>query len=104
MIVTVVGCRRLEFKDDKGNEIKGNKIFVEYADTEDENLEGKVADSIFVSDKSGVVVPTFKFGEGYDFVYESVGIGQKARAKLKTILTKDGKKPVSLNSSAVTPF
>lgn len=93
MIVTVIGTRKLDFKSQDGKEIKGTKVFVEYDGTDD-NTEGKIADSVFISTSSDIIVPAFKFGEQYDFVYEAAGLG--GRSRLTKILTKDGKEVKSI--------
>ena len=102
MICTVVGVRKVDFTDQATQKrIKGTKVFIEYEQPDDENLSGKVADSVFITEQSGIVVPMFKFGDQYDFVYETVGIGSKAKAKLSKITTKDGKE---IKSSPFDPF
>lgn len=96
MLVTVLGVRKVDFEDPQTkNKIKGHKIFYKYSQPDDENLQGEVTNSVFVSEASGVLVPVFKFGEQYDFVQEVVGLGSTAKVKLKEILTKDGKKPTA---------
>ena len=94
MLAKVLGVRPLDFKSNDGNEIKGTQIFVSYKDTNPKSkVQGEICDKIFVSDMSNVQVPLFDFGKEYDFVYETNGFGSHARATLKEILTKDGKKP-----------
>lgn len=103
MLVTVIGVRKVDFKAQDGNEIKGTKVFIEYPDSDDKNLQGKIADSVFITEKSGIAVPVFKFGEQYDFVYETSGIGAKAKAKLTKILTANGKAVNSASFSDILP-
>lgn len=100
MLVTVIGTRKLDFKSQDGKEIKGIKIFVEY-DASGDNTEGKIADSVFIPASSNVIVPAFKFGEQYDFVYEASGLG--GRSRLTKILTADGKE-VKSNPFANLPI
>ena len=100
MLVTVIGTRKLDFTSQDGKSIKGIKVFVEY-DKSDEHTEGKIADSVFIPASSNVVVPAFKFGEQYDFVYEAAGLG--GRSRLTKILTADGKE-VKSNPFANLPL
>lgn len=85
MNVQVVGLKHLDFTSNEGQRIQGTKIFVVY-DAQDEYTEGKVTDSVFIPSNSPVVVPRFKFGDEYDFVYESSGL--RGRARLIKILPK----------------
>ncbi len=94
MLAKVLGKRPLDFKSDDGKQIKGTQIFVAYKDTNPKSeAEGEVVDKVFVSAESPVQIPLFDYGKEYDFIYETVGFGTKARSVLKDILTKDGKKP-----------
>lgn len=104
MLAKVLGKRPLDFTSKEGNRIQGTQIFVSYKDTNPKSeTEGELVDKIFVSAESPVQIPLFKYGDEYDFVYETVGFGQKARSVLKEILTKDGKKPKMAFSDAL-PF
>lgn len=103
MLATVIGARRVDFTAPDGKQIKGTKVFIAYPDSDDKNLEGKIADSVFITDNSGITVPAFKFGEQYDFVYETSGIGAKAKARLTKILTANGKPVNSASFSDILP-
>ncbi len=93
MLAKVLGKRPLDFKSDDGKQICGTQIFVAYKDTNPKTqVEGELVDKVFVPHDSNVTIPLFKFGEEYDFVYDLVGFGSKARSVLKEILSKDGKK------------
>ena len=70
MNVKVLGTRKLDFKTDKGEQVSGTQIFVCYPYN---GVEGYLTDKIFVSANSNVVLPTFKFGEEYKFVYSGIG-------------------------------
>jgi len=70
MNVKVLGTRKLDFKTDKGEQVSGTQIFVCYPYN---GVEGYLTDKIFVPAKSDVVLPVFKFGEEYNFVYSGFG-------------------------------
>lgn len=100
MLAKVLGKRPLDFTSADGKQIKGTQIFVAYKDPNPKSeAEGELVDKVFVSADSPVEIPMFKYGDEYDFRYETVGFGSKARSVLKEILTKDGKKP-----PAASPF
>ena len=48
MLVTVIGVRKVDFKAQDGNEIKGTKVFIEYPDAVATNHKGVIAVSIFI--------------------------------------------------------
>lgn len=103
MLATVIGARRVDFTAPDGEQIKGTKVFISYPAPDDKNLQGDIADSVFITDNSGIAVPVFKFGEKYDFVYETSGIGAKAKARLTKILTANGKAVSSASFSDILP-
>ncbi|MEG0546478.1 MAG: hypothetical protein RR552_04735 [Oscillospiraceae bacterium] len=88
----MVGTRKLDFKSDNGIQIKGTKIFVVYKSGNDFD-DGEISDSVFIKDGSKVQVPSFTYGNEYDFVYETHGLG--GRSLLVKILNKDGSVPKS---------
>lgn len=93
MKARVLGTRKLDFTAQDGSVICGTQIFVAYEDSQHSNVAGEITEKIFVSADSDVVIPQFVFGDEYDFVYQTVGFGSKARSVLKEILDKDGKQP-----------
>lgn len=100
MLAKVLGKRPLDFTSSDGKQIKGTQIFVAYKDMNPKSeVEGELVQKVFISSNSPVVIPLFKYGDEYDFRYETVGFGTSARSVLKEILTKDGKKP-----PAASPF
>lgn len=70
MNVKVLGTRKLDFKTDKGEQVAGTQIFVCYPFN---GVDGYLVDKIFVPANSNVVIPTFKFGEEYQFNYQGIG-------------------------------
>lgn len=70
MNVKVLGTRKLDFKTDKGEQVAGTQIFVAYPF---DNVDGYLTDKIFVPSKSNVVLPTFEFGNDYQFIYQGIG-------------------------------
>lgn len=94
MLAKVLGKRPLDFKSDDGKQIQGTQIFVAYKDTNPKSqVDGELVEKVFIPAGSPVVIPRFDYGQEYEFRYETVGFGSKARSVLKEILTKDGKKP-----------
>ena len=43
-------------------------------------------DKVFIPTGVDVRIPEFQYGETYDFVYETVGIGVKAKSELREIV------------------
>lgn len=80
MLATVVGKSRLDFTDKRdGKRVVGWQIFVTYPD---DNVEGSKTDKVFVSDESGITLPDFEYGTVYEFQYDSVGFGRRAKNRL----------------------
>ena len=75
MIVTVVGIRHLDFITKEGTAIKGKKIQIvrEPSIREKDTVDGKIVDTVFISDKTNIDLPVFKFGTKYDFIYDTDG-------------------------------
>ena len=75
MIVTVVGIRHLDFITKEGTQIKGKKIQIvrKPSTREKTQVDGSLVDTVFISDNSGITLPVFKFGQDYDFHYETDG-------------------------------
>lgn len=92
MKARVIGKRPLDFPTDDGKRVQGTQIFVAYKDPNPKSeAEGELTEKIFIPSTSDVQIPRFNYGEEYDFVYETVGFGSKARSLLKKILDKNGK-------------
>ncbi len=75
MIVTVVGIRHLDFITKEGTAIKGKKIQIVRDPTirEQNTVDVKIVDTVFISSNSNIDLPVFKFGTKYDFCYETDG-------------------------------
>lgn len=75
MICKVVGIRHLDFITKEGTQIKGKKIQIvrKPSTREETQVDGSLVDTIFISDNSEVILPVFKFGQDYDFYYETDG-------------------------------
>lgn len=74
MIVQVIGRQSLDFTTKEGQLIKGTKLFLAY---QKENVEGLVADKIFVRD--GIAIPKeMKMNDKLDITFDN-------RAKIEKI-------------------
>ena len=74
MIVQVIGRQFLDFTTKEGQLIKGTKLFLAY---QKENVEGLVADKIFVRD--GITIPKeMKMNDKLDITFDN-------RAKIEKI-------------------
>ncbi len=82
MIATVVGQRRLDFTDKDGKRVVGMQVFVVYPE---DGVDGSKSDKVFISDDLGVQLPAFEFGTAYEFNYESVGFGRRAKNRLVSV-------------------
>ena len=84
MISKVVGIKNLDFVTKEGNTIKGKKIqLVRKPTVRESDVEGQVVDTVFINHTMQIDLPVFKFGNEYDFIYETDGkhsylIGVKA--------------------------
>lgn len=83
MKAKVVGTRRLNFVNRDGEPIVGLQVFVTYPC---DDVYGEKSDKVFISDDLKVECPVFVFGSVYDFVYESVGFGRRAKNRLVAVL------------------
>ena len=70
MNVKVLGTRKLDFKTDKGDQVAGTQIFMCYPLN---GVDGYFVDKVFVPANSSVTLPTFKYGEEYQFIYQGIG-------------------------------
>lgn len=87
MLVKVLGKKNLDFTSLDGRRICGTQIFVAYRDpSPNSEVEGELVDKVFIPAGANVRIPEFRYGETYDFVYETVGIGVKAKSELREIV------------------
>lgn len=104
MKAKVLGKRPLDFSTNDGKRVQGTQIFVAYKDTNPKSeTEGELTEKLFIPVDSDVQIPRFNYGEEYDFVYETVGFGSKARSVLKKILDKNGKECKADPFAAILP-
>lgn len=77
----------MDFTPLGGHRICGTQIFVAYRDpSPNSEVEGERVDKVFIPTGTDVRIPEFRYGETYDFVYETVGIGIKAESVLREIV------------------
>ena len=87
MLVKVLGKKNVDFNSVDGRRICGTQIFVAYRDpSPNSEVEGELVDKVFIPTGADVRIPEFRYGETYDFVYETVGIGVKAKSELREIV------------------
>ncbi len=87
MLVKVLGKKNLDFTSLDGRRVCGTQIFVAYRDpSPNSKVEGERVDKVFIPADADVCIPEFQYGETYDFVYETVGIGVKAKSELREIV------------------
>lgn len=74
MKVKVLGTRELDFPTPNGQTIEGLNIYISYSY---DDVNGEMTDKVFISRKSDVKIPVFKFGQYYDFRYDGIGKRQR---------------------------
>lgn len=75
MVGTLIGFKKVDFKDDKGNPISGTRIYIEY---EDSLISGKGCDSKYFPSDTDVKLPVkFELNHKYEFVFEQHGFSGK---------------------------
>lgn len=76
MIGTLIGFKKIEFEDDKGNAVRGLRIYVEY---DDDSTVGLACDTKYFSDNTDVSLPKqWEINRKYEFVFRERGFSGKS--------------------------
>ena len=79
MIITLVGYRKVEYKNKDGKDIKGVEVHGVFMDSADENYEGSPC---FIQYMGGIDADSLAVGEAYSLNVEITMFGGKPTARI----------------------